>query len=135
MPEINGIELAKRIYNKYPYAILFFYTSHAEYAREGYRANARRFIMKNDSDELFNEAMNFAVSEYQKQRNDCITFQWFRDIVNIPKKEIVYVAREIRITTIYTSTMGVYRDNRGINDIFTELDNPAFVFSVSVVAD
>ena len=53
MPELNGLEVAKVIRERYPELILVFVTGWIEYAPAGYRVNAFRYLLKSSlSDEL-----------------------------------------------------------------------------------
>lgn len=47
MPEINGIEVACQLRQRYPGIILVFVTAYIQYAPTGYKVNAFRYIMKN----------------------------------------------------------------------------------------
>lgn len=46
MPGINGIDIAYQLRNKYPELLLVFVTGWIEYAPEGYRVNAYRYLLK-----------------------------------------------------------------------------------------
>ena len=48
MPEINGIDVARAIREKYPEIILVFVTGWIQYAPAGYRVNAFRYLLKKD---------------------------------------------------------------------------------------
>lgn len=50
MPEVNGIEAAKILRDKYPDLIIVFVTAYIEYAPSGYKVNAFRYILKNKVD-------------------------------------------------------------------------------------
>lgn len=46
MPEINGIEAAGHLRQKYPDVVLIFVTDYIEYAPAGYRVDAFRYLLK-----------------------------------------------------------------------------------------
>ena len=46
MPEMNGMELAERIFEMKPAAKLVFVTAHGQYAIEAFRVNAVGYIVK-----------------------------------------------------------------------------------------
>lgn len=50
VPGINGIEAARRIRRKYGGIILVFVTDYIEYAPEGYRVDAFRYLLKSRMD-------------------------------------------------------------------------------------
>lgn len=55
MPEINGLELARKIRGSHPGAYIVFVTRYAEYALAGYdtRIKAYHYIMKNQMQEKY----------------------------------------------------------------------------------
>ena len=63
MPKLNGIELAKQIRSKLPDVILIFLTSHNEFAPQGYKVKALRYLSKLNMREQLNEALSAAVAE------------------------------------------------------------------------
>lgn len=66
MPKLNGIELAKQIRSKLPDVILIFLTSHNEFAPQGYKVKALRYLSKLNMREQLNEALSAAVAEFEK---------------------------------------------------------------------
>lgn len=128
MPKMNGIELADYIHSHHPSAIIFFLTSHMEYASEGYKVEALRYIRKNASDiELF-EAIDYALQKYNHLMQKHIVISHYRDSCKLPISEIVYVQRISRMLQIYTRAWGVFTDNRGIQDLFDDINDSHFLF-------
>ena len=128
MPETNGIALAKRIRELHTNAILYFYTSHTEYATEGYLVEARRFLIKGGNDDYLREALDYACAQQIKLHDECVSVSWIRDVYNIPIADIIYVTREKRQTIIYTQDHGVFRSLMGIHDLYKKIGRPFFVF-------
>ena len=128
MPEIDGITLAVKIHSLYPHAILFFYTSHIEYATEGYRVEARRYLLKGGNPAFFTEALDYAVQEIRKVREECINITAFKDTINLPIAEIQYVQREGRALVIYTQTQGRITVYESIKSLHQRIGKPYFVF-------
>lgn len=128
MPQIDGIELATHIRKKNPLAMIFFYTAHTEYATEGYKVEAMRYIVKGSSQDLLYEALDYAVHKFSISRQASITVNFNRDSSRIPLAEITYVQREGHLLYIHTRTLGTYTDPRGIKDFFGILKDPHFIF-------
>ncbi len=128
MPEYNGIELAEsiRLYN--PMSIIYFYTSHTEFATEGYRVDARRFLIKGGKQEYFNEALAYAVSEYQRKLEETITIFSNRDTLNIPISDIIYVHRDGRQVAIHTHSMDTIFTYGRLKDYFQKIGKSHFVW-------
>ena len=128
MPEIDGITLAVKIRNLYPHAILFFYTSHIEYATEGYRVEARRYLLKGGNPTYCTEALDYAVQEIHKLRDECVNLAVYRDTINLPIAEIQYVQREGRALAIYTQTQGKISVYESIKSLYQRIGKPYFIF-------
>ncbi len=128
MPYINGVDIAERIREIRTNAIVYFYTSHAEYAFEGYRVDARRFLLKDGNAGLFDEAILYACQKQKDLYEESITVTWFRDIIRIPIADIIYVKKEQRHTMIYTQSQGTIQCQSNIKDLHKNIDRPYFVF-------
>ncbi|MDD3415198.1 MAG: LytTR family DNA-binding domain-containing protein [Lachnospiraceae bacterium] len=63
LKDISGIELAKRIRAENPTAYIAFITSYADYALEGYRVEAIRYIMKDMLDSMLMECMDIILEK------------------------------------------------------------------------
>ena len=50
MPQMSGLEAAAQLRQEYPELIIVFVTSYIEYAPEGYRVNAFRYLLKQRMD-------------------------------------------------------------------------------------
>ena len=124
MPSPNGIDLALKIRSMYPYALVFFYTSHSEYWQEGYRAEVNRYVLKNAPPEYLSEALIFASERLDRLQNDTISFERYNDVLNLPKTDILYVIRENRLLAVHTLSDGIIYDRRGIQSLFISLHAP-----------
>lgn len=85
MPEINGIELGKKIHDISPTTVLIFITAYPEYAIEGYECEALRYILKPYADDKIKETLGRAI-EVSKAKKHFITVKvqnrWLRIFVN-----------------------------------------------------
>ena len=61
MPDVNGFELAKNIKDKNSNIYIVFVTSYLNYAIQGYRFDALRFILKSEIDNLMSECIETIV--------------------------------------------------------------------------
>ncbi len=128
MPGTDGIALALRIREAQPNAILFFYTSHIEYATEGYKVEARRYLLKGGNEDYITEALDYAIDKIQKTKNETIQLKHFHDTINLPIADIQYVQREGRALSIYTQTMGTITTYESIKQLHYRINRPYFVF-------
>lgn len=128
MPQASGIEIADRLKDMTPNHMLFFYTAHSEFATEGYRVEARRYILKDRPAEQLYEALDFACDEFEKKKQDCVSFRFNRDVINVPAGEIMYVCREGRQCSVHTQNHGVLWESTPIKTLFSRIQRPGFLF-------
>ena len=102
MPGTNGIQIASRLKDLYPHFILFFYTSHSEYWSDGFRVEARRYLLKSHPVAELHEALDYALDMYEKSRKDCITISHGHDTINLPIDDIVFVEHVNRQLLVHT---------------------------------
>ena len=101
LPGTDGIATAKKIKKINRNAIVIFYTSHSEYAIEGYEARAFRYILKSVPRSTFLHQIKAAVREYRsKSKSILITSQ--RETVSVKVDDLIYAEVFNRIITVYT---------------------------------
>lgn len=61
MPEINGIQMAMEIKNRYPNASIIFITGYSEYALEAFRLHASGYLLKPISKEKLEKEIEYAL--------------------------------------------------------------------------
>lgn len=74
MKPYNGIDLARKLHNENPNAIIIFVTNYIEYAPAGYEVNAFRYLLKPEMDKNFERIFEDALEAIQKKSPDCIVF-------------------------------------------------------------
>ena len=89
MPQINGIETARRLREKYPELILVFITGWIEYAPDGYRVNAFRYLLKKNLPEDLWVCLN-EIQEKMFENTESITLRNSEHESMIPLKDIIY---------------------------------------------
>lgn len=101
LPGTDGISTAKKIKRINKNVIVIFYTSHSEYAIEGYEARAFRYILKSVPKSTFLHQIKAAVREYRsKSKSILITSQ--RETVSVKVDDLIYAEVFNRIVTVYT---------------------------------
>lgn len=129
MPNQNGMAVAKRIREYQPNAALLFLSSHLSYATEGYKVQALRYVSKLDLDHALPEALAQAVATLKKTDTRSIMVQHYQNYTRILHKDILYVQKIQRSIQIVTDRQGIFKDNRGIKELFSEIDDPRFIFT------
>lgn len=127
MPGQNGIDIADRLIHLYPHVILFFYTSHTEYASKGYQMDVKRYILKSAPEEELKEALDYACRMYEKSQEERISIFTSHDTINIPVDEILYVERLKRDLRITTQNDGTLYDRRSLKEFQKQLKGDSFI--------
>lgn len=129
MPDMNGMDVARRIREFQPGAPLLFLSSHLSYATEGYKVQALRYVSKLDLENALPEALEQAVATLEKADTRSIMVQHYQNYTRILHKDILYVQKMQRSIQIVTDRQGVFKDNRGIKELFAEIGDPRFIFT------
>lgn len=129
MPEMNGLQLAEKLYILNTNAIIFFLTSYLEYATEGYKVHAIRYIYKPQMEEQLEEALQYSIEKCRELQRRYVMVTHYKDCYKIPCKDIMYVQRVGRQLEIhiYNNEMPVL-DSRGIHELFDIIKDPKFIF-------
>ena len=89
MPEINGLDVAKVLHQRYPEMILVFVTSFIKYAPSGYKVNAFRYLLKTQLDEELSDCMD-DLQEKLYDNNRTIQIRQRDRILPLAIKNILY---------------------------------------------
>lgn len=89
--EMNGLAVAKEIHSGNEYIPIVFMTSYGEYAAEGYKVNALRYLHKPVSNQAVFECMDILWHRWSLQHTDCIVIDLPAQILRLPADSIVYV--------------------------------------------
>ncbi|WP_313163652.1 LytTR family DNA-binding domain-containing protein [Sedimentibacter sp.] len=94
MPEINGIETGLKIREMSDKAIIFYLTSHKEYAYESYRVKARDYLLKPVSLSIIEKVLNECLLELEGSLN-YLDVKDIKGIIHrIPIDDITHVLRK-----------------------------------------
>ncbi len=113
LPDIDGIELGKKIKELYPAITLVFITSYVEYAVKGYEAKADRYLLKpiklGDIDSLVRDFLK----EQTKVKRLILRDNEREHLIYI--KDIMYISAEDKCTILYTEN-NRFIDYKSLND-------------------
>jgi len=130
MPELNGIELAKKIAEIDPDIQIVFVTAYEQYALKAFEVSAVHYLLKPITQEYIDEAvqrvlrvrqMNEQIGDIEKPTvvnsetgaADRIVVKDRDDISIIKISDIIYIRSENRKTVVVTKT-GSYRSRTGL---------------------
>lgn len=128
MPEIGGMKLAKQIRDTLPDTVIIFLTSHDEFAPDGYRVQALRYLSKQTWKKYLNEALSAAVVQLEKQETGSLAVSHYGSIQRIPYRNILYIRHISRYCQIVTKSGKTIQDDRGIKKLFEIIGDERFIF-------
>ena len=100
MPQMSGIDLARKIHEHWPNTVIIFITNYVQYAPDGYEVGAFRYLMKNQITEKLIDYLDLAIKERTK-RLRVITIQINGERINVPVSNILYMESSARIITMH----------------------------------
>lgn len=105
--DFNGIDLAQMINELHPYCKIIYLTNYLEYGPEVYETKHCYFVLKNNYELMLNRALEKAIRELQAEmKTDVLDVFSDGRREYIPKRDIIYIARDNRRIVIVT------QDNR-----------------------
>ena len=129
MPEMNGIEVAKKIRKQNTIIPIVFISGFMQYCTEGYEVNALRYLDKNAVNfrEKLNECMCYVMKIIEANDDSALLLQTKNTSMQIPYKETMYfeaMNHNIEIHTVSTT----FTVRRTLQSIKEELPD-RFIFS------
>lgn len=101
MPDINGIELAKKLKDDYPLLQTIFITNYTDYVEKAFDVEPVHYIIKPINDEKLRMALNKATEQLQKQTKNCLQINIKDKFIRIPYSEIKYIESVGRKAVVY----------------------------------
>lgn len=100
----SGIDLGRKINTCYPGIPIIFISQYLEYVSSVYETEHIYFINKETMETYLPKAINKALKILQNPEEQYLTFCWRNEKFTIPQKDILYMERQQRTTTIHTTT-------------------------------
>ena len=127
MPVKSGFYVAEEIRKLNPAAVIIFLTSHSEFATEGYKYDAHRYVLKLKMRDDLPEAIESAVMGLDNFQEKILVVMHYNDIWKISYSDIISVTKMGRYLQIQTASQGAVSDNRGIKELFDVLEDDRFL--------
>jgi two-component system LytT family response regulator len=121
MSELNGVELAKKIRDKYPETFIVFQTAYEEFALEAFKTGAIDYLVKPFSSEELNKTLK-KIKSYQKSRVNKIVASSFDETFIVGLDEIYYIKAYLDEVIIKTRERELFAKKR-IKDLESIADN------------
>ena len=108
--EMSGLTVAKEIHQINEHIPIVFITSYSEYAMEGYKFNALRFLHKPVSDQAVFECMDILWHRWLLRHTDCIMIHLPTQLLHLPMDLILYVESSGHYCLLHTAdTQRLYK--------------------------
>lgn len=128
--ELNGLQVAKQLRMLNDQVVIVFVSNYDEYAIDGYKVNALRFLTKPISDNQVFECLDIAYRQWQiTSSNSVILLETKQQMHRISNKSIVYIESRAHYLDIHTlnienSTITI---RMKIGEILKDLPSDMFV--------
>ena len=124
MPDMNGFDLANKIYEKYPNAVIIFCTMHDNLVYDSFRLNAFYFVRKNNLE----EDLSYSLKKYISLRtNDTYIARTSAGIEKIPFDKIIYFEVAHNDLYIHLEDNSEIRERKSMQKLGTEIGSAGFV--------
>lgn len=94
MPDINGLEVAEKLRHKNPNILLVFITAFMDYALEGYKLEAMRFLLKDMLEEMLPECIEAVIRKLSLQAKK-IEYNFIEGSRNVSVDSILYIESQM----------------------------------------
>ena len=129
MPDLSGYELADIIHSHALQIAVIFVTGNSGYAVHAFELNVHDYIMKPYSKERLVSSVERLIAKQQKaELNGRLYIKQKTDIHIVHKKDILFIERSGRATTIYTKN-GPVKTYQTLNELEGELRERLFIRS------
>ena len=129
MPGMDGMDLAKVIYDTMPAAKIIFITSHLEYAITAYEFSVFRYIPKT----VIDEKLPFALEDYYKlyrlERNEFYTIEIKNHVEQLPYREILYILKDGKYAVFHLAGGKTQSVRKTLSQVFEEISREYFCFA------
>ena len=97
----TGLDIARKLREVRPDAVIIFVTNYIEYAPEGYEVNAFRYVLKSEIHSKLPGYLTEALGWLQAER-ETIKIQISGELIDIPLSEILYMESRQHTVVIHT---------------------------------
>lgn len=125
MEDMDGLKTAMKIKEKYPKIPVVLVTAYMNYALDGYKVKASRFLLKDNLAETIGECMDDLIAEIKKNSR-ILEFPFVEGTIRLHADDIIYI-ETARHKNIFYTEKGCYSIYRKLDELETELKDMGFV--------
>lgn len=116
MPQMNGLETAKRLRTVDKNVCLIFITTLAQYAIKGYEVDALDFLIKPVGFDLFSIKLEKAIKRVNKNKESFFVIKTSEEVLKISTSKIIYIESEKHYLNFHTDK-GIYKMRGTIDEV------------------
>lgn len=125
MEGMDGLKTAMGIREKYPRLPIVLVTAYMNYALDGYKVKASRFLLKDNLEDTIEECMDDLMDE-MKRNSKVLEFHFVEGTIKLQTDDIIYIETERHKNVFYTEK-GVFQIYRKLDELENELKDMGFV--------
>ena len=110
MQGMDGLKTAMRIKEKYPKLLVVLVTAYMNYALDGYKVKASRFLLKDNLADTIEECMDDLIAEINKNRR-ILEFRFVEGTIKLYADDIIYIETELHKNGYFTMLQSVSRSS------------------------
>lgn len=127
MPEINGIELGRRIREKGGRMYLVFLTAYLEYAAESYTLEAYQYILKKDMEKRLPPILSQLMNRVKREKKQFRMIGTPTNKIQVYYRDIIYIEKEKGEKYIcYITVGGTHKERISLKKLNEELISDEF---------
>lgn len=116
MPQMNGLETAKRLRTVDKNVCLIFITTLAQYAIKGYEVDALDFLIKPVGFDLFSIKLEKAIKRVNKNKESFFVIKTSEEVLKISTSKIIYIESEKHYLNFHTDKV-IYKMRGTIDEV------------------
>lgn len=125
MEDMDGLKAAMKIKEEYPKLPVVLVTAYMNYALDGYKVKASRFLLKDNLAETIGECMDDLIVEIQKNSR-ILEFSFVEGTIKLHADDIIYI-ETARHKNIFYTEKSCYSIYKKLDELEAELKDMGFV--------
>lgn len=125
MDGMDGIETSRRIRDFLPEVPIVLVTAYINYALEGYKVKASRFLVKDDLEETIGECLDAILAEIGRKSPE-MDFSFVEGRIHLKLDDIIYIETDAHVQVFHTIDKN-FRVYKKLEDVEKELASYGFI--------
>lgn len=129
MPEMNGLELAKKIRTIQKNAYIVFITAYEKYVIQSYdvKIQTYQYILKEKVRKMLPEVLCMIETELEKEKDEYYIIQNTLHYEKIKITDIIYMYKENK-NSLFVTSSGICKERKALRKVVKELNKAEFIF-------